>query len=143
MPDHHVACLSSRAAALALLGVLAATGCVRPLAIQDEYFAPGNGTATRSHVATRHLVSHHRALQAALRQCAAASGGAGEDTLTGPELGDASAREALDRLCASIPPPPSVAAYGATSNAYRRWVNDDVRELPESSRTAASAAGGS
>lgn len=142
MPDHRTSFLSSRAAALMLLGALAAAGCVRPLAIQDEYFTPGSGTATRNNVATRHLVSHHRALQAALRSCATAPSGA-MDTPPGPELGDAAAREALGRLCASLPPQPSVAAYGAMSNAYRRWVNDAVHELPEASRTAASAAGGS
>ena len=28
-----------------------------------------------------------------------------------------------------------VAAYGATHNAYQRWVNDEVRELPEEAPT--------
>ena len=28
-----------------------------------------------------------------------------------------------------------VAAYGATHNAYQRWVTDEVRELPDVSQT--------
>ena len=60
----------------------------------------------------------------------------------GPNPAFAAAREALAGLCATPPGPPA-AAYGGTSNAYRRWVEDQVRELPEPSETAASAAGGS
>ena len=34
-----------------------------------------------------------------------------------------------------------VAAHGATHAAYQRWVNDEVRELPEVSETVAIAGG--
>ena len=34
-----------------------------------------------------------------------------------------------------------VAAYGATSAAYQRWVNDEVRELPAVSHTIAIGGG--
>ena len=62
---------------------------------------------------------------------------------SGPNPGSAAAREALADLCAT-PARPPVAAYGAASNAYRRWVEDQVRELPAPSETAAyGAAGGS
>ena len=33
------------------------------------------------------------------------------------------------------PPERPVAAYGATHNAYQRWVTDEVRELPEEAPT--------
>ena len=140
--------LPSRSAALLLLASLAAGGCVRQLAVQDEYFAPASGSSARSRVAALHLVSHHRALQAAQRSCVASPIDNDAPPLEaqspdGPELGSAAAREALRRLCASIPPQLPVAAHGATSNAYRRWVEDNVRQLPEASQTAASAAGGS
>ena len=34
-----------------------------------------------------------------------------------------------------------VAAYGATHGAYRRWVTDEVRELPDVSQTVAIGGG--
>ncbi len=55
----------------------------------------------------------------------------------------AAARDALAGLCAASPARPDVAAHGGASNAYGRWVRDEVRKLPATSRTAASAAGGS
>ena len=148
MSSHRDLRLASRGAA-ALLAAAFAAGCARPLAVQHEYFAPASGTIDRSSVATQHLVSHHRALQTAQRWCAAAAASgpvprAGAELPGGgPELGDAAAREALERLCAGIPPRRAVAAYGPASDAYRRWVEDQVRELQSASETAASAAGGS
>ena len=137
-----------RGAALLLFLSLASTGCMRQLAVQDEYFAPASESSSRSLLATRHLVSHHRALQVAQRSCSFAPipsdhppGNARPPA--GPGMGYSVASEALRRLCASTPPRLPVAAHGASSNAYQRWVDDDVRELPEASETAASAAGGS
>ena len=140
--------VSSHGAVLLLILSLASTGCVRPLAVQDEYFAPASESGVQSLLATRHLVSHHRALQAAQHSCSAVRthSGAPPGNLqpsAGPEIGNSVAGEALRRLCASTPPQLPVAAHGASSNAYQRWVQDAVRELPEASRTAASAAGGS
>ena len=134
-----------RIVAAALLAALAA-GCVRPLAVQNEFHAPSSGTIAGISERTRHAVSHHRALQAARHRCAPTV----PATVTpyvaerreGPDLGTAAARKALAELCAT-PARPPVAAYGATSNAYRRWVEDQVRDLPETSETAAGAAGGS
>ena len=129
-------------AAAVLLAALTA-GCARPLSIQHEFFSPLNGTVAKSGALTRHTVSHHRALQAAQRACGThvsdLSGQAGTD---GPDFGHSAARESLADVCATTARPPA-AAYGGTSNAYRRWVDDQVRELPELGETAAPAAGGS
>ena len=135
-------------AAVVLIATLVTGGCVRQLAVEDEYFAAASESGTRSRVATQHLLSHYRAWQAAQQWCSDVPSQAAppsEDARprSGPELGSASAREALHGLCAAIPPPHPVAARGATANAHRRWVEDNVRELPEASQTAASAAGGS
>ena len=136
---------AGRIVAAMLLATLA-TGCVRPLAVQHEHFFPLNGTIAGISERTRHAVGHHRALQAAQHRCSApghASVPPDEvEPPEGPDFGPAAAREALATLCGTSARP-SVAAYGATSNAYRRWVEDRVRELPEASETAAAAAGGS
>lgn len=136
----------SRLAAVLLLAALG-TGCVRPLASQHDFFTPTDGTADRIGMQTRHAISHHRALQAARLACRSKDAVAALQGVTdvpdGPESVFAAAGdEALAGLCASRPQPPA-AAYGGTSNAYRRWVEDRVRELPEAAETAASAAGGS
>lgn len=139
MPDFHALIRSARITAALLLAALAA-GCWRPLAVQHEYFAPTNGSVDRIDTEIRHTVSRHRALQAAQRACA----GAPEPAVSsppGPVPGTATAREALAELCAASGRPP-VAAYGGVSNAYRRWVEDQVRELPAPSATGAAAAGG-
>ena len=134
-----------RVAATTLLVTFAA-GCVSPLAVQHEFFAPLSGIADRIGTRTRHTVSHHRALQAAQHTCTP-----GAPVLLppdearlphGPSPGLQTAREALADLCAT-PTRPPVAAYGAGSSAYRRWAEDQVRELPAPSETAGSAAGGS
>lgn len=142
-----------RAATAILLAALAA-GCARPLAVQHEFFEPASGAADRIGTQTRHAIGHHRALQVARHACgssAAAPAPAGETSAptgeagvpAGPAAGFAAAnRAALVELCADGERAP-VAAYGGTSNAYRRWVDDQVRELPAVSETAASAAGGS
>ena len=149
MPDRPVLPLPSLAVVqMLLLAVLVVAGCYRPLAVQDAYFAP-DAPADRGRVEAQHLVSHHRALQTAMRACPPAPAAAlREETPSeapgGPDgENDAAARAALVRLCAAVPPPPSVAAHGAVSSAYQRWVDDAVRPLPAASETAASAAGGS
>ena len=93
-----------------------------------------------------HAISHHGAQQFARFACRsnAAAPALVEETGVpeGPGSGFAAAnREALAELCASEGRRPA-AAYGGASNAYRRWVEDQVRELPETSETAAPAAGG-
>ena len=149
MPSLHAPPRRLRIPAAALLAALAAVhtaGCVRPLAVQHEFFSPASGTAARIGVRTRHAISHHHALRAARHACgkptpaATAPGETGD----GPDPGAAAAREALADLCAA-PSGPPVAARGATSNAYDTWVEHygKEHELPAPSETAASAAGGS
>ena len=144
MPSLHRFPRPARILAAALCAMLSA-GCARPLAVQDAYFAPTNGTVSAASERIRHTVSHHRALQVARRGCASPTRGSvpeGEAAFAhGPDFGSAAAREALARLCAT-PIRPPVAAHGGASNAYRRWVEDRVRELPEAAQTAAGAAGG-
>lgn len=147
MPSLHDLPLHGRTVAAMLLAMLVA-GCVRPLAVQHEYFSPMNGTVSGTSERARHAVSHHRALHAARQACASATATRasvppGEaEPVDGPDLGSAAAREALADLCAT-PARPPVAAFGALSDAYRRWVEDRVRELPGAAETAAGAAGGS
>ena len=132
--------------AAAMLSAALAVGCVRPLAVQHEFFAPTSGSADRISTQTRHVVSHHRAAQLARRACgpeATASVPSTEtDVPAGPSPALADGHKALAELCAT-PKRPPVAAHGGLKNAYDRWVDDEVRELPEASETAASAAGGS
>ena len=145
MPSLHDCPCHARIVAAMLLAMLVA-GCMRPLAVQDEYFSLLSGAVSGTSERVRHVVSHQRALQAARHGCASTVHGSGSpgsaEPAHGPDLGYTAAREALAALCATQDPP-SVAAYGATSNAYRRWVEERVRELPEAAETAAGAAGGS
>lgn len=134
--------------AAAMLAAALAVGCVRPLAVQHEFFAPASGSADRIGTQTRHVVSHYRALQAARRACGpeaaapAPAPPAETDVPAGPGPAFAGARKALAELCAGRERAP-VAAHGGLKNAYDRWVGDEVRALPEASETAAAAAGGS
>ncbi len=132
-----------RVGAALLLAVLAA-GCWRPLASRDEFFRPTNDPVAAVHVDTRLTLDRHRALQTVRRACAAPApappAGPPAATGDGPDLGAPAAREALDRLCADRARPP-VAAHGSASAAYRRWVTDDVRELPSPAETASAASG--
>ena len=142
---HSLSCFSRvpRIAAAMLLAALCA-GCGRPLASQHEFFKPTSGSVDRIGTQARYAISHHRAQQVARHACGSRTAApAGETNAPdGPGPGSATAsREALAELCASEARPPA-AAYGGASNAYRRWVEDQVRELPEASETAASAAGG-
>ena len=130
-----------RPCAVAAALVLAA-GCTRPLAVQHEYFRPGSGVAALTSVKAAHAVSHHRALQAAQRACG--SPDLPEAPAPGPDMGAGAATRALAETCAkTVAKTGSVAAHGAASNAYRRWTQDKVRELPAPSETASSAGGGS
>ena len=119
----------------------ASVGCQQPLAVRDAYFRPGNTSTTADSSEARRVVRYHRALEAARRTCRESAPPSAERR-DAPDLGAAAGRAALDRLCAGTRKP-STAAIGGTSNAYRRWVEDGVRKLPEASATAAGAAGGS
>ena len=132
---------SLRRAVLMLAGLLPlslAVGCQQPLALQDSYFRTGQTNAAAHGAEALGAVRYNRALQAARRACSAGPNPAAD--ARGRPNRAASGREALARLC---PDPPAVAAHGGTEAAYRRWVEDRVRALPETSATAAGAAGGS
>ena len=146
MPTLHDIPRHARILGAVLLAVLAA-GCGRPLALQHEFFSPMNGNADRIGAQARYAVSHHRALQAVQHACGTPSSasiapGVPDHARGGPNPGSTAANEALADLC-DTPARPPVAAHGATSNAYERWVEDKVRDLPSTSETAAGAAGGS
>ena len=131
---------TGRVAATAVLLAAFASGCMRPLALQDEYFASTSRSIANANTVALRTVRHHRALQTAKHACPRPA----RSTLapardTGPPF----AQAALARLCAStVAQPRPVSAHGSTSNAYRRWAEDEVRELPDPSETAASAGGG-
>ena len=96
--------------------------------MHDPYFSPGSTPAAVQHAEILRAVRYHRALQTARWSCPAAATAAGGATFTA--------------LCAELRMP-RTAAYGGALNAYRRWVEDRVRTLPEVSATGAGAAGGS
>ena len=151
MPTLHDIPRRLRTLGAVLLAVLAA-GCGRPLAVQHEFFSPMSGVADTIGAQASHAISHHRALHAAHRECGPRPPGAvasharawraPDHARGGPNPGTTAADAALAELC-DTPDRPPVAAHGATSNAYQRWVDDNVRELPATSETAAGAAGGS
>ena len=129
-----------RGAATVILLAAFASGCMRPLALQDEYFASTSRSIENANAEALQTVRHHRALQAAKHACRrpARSG-----PPSGRDLGSPSAPAALVELCASrAAQPRPVSAHGSASNAYRRWAEGEVPDLPNPSETAASAAGG-
>lgn len=124
-----------------LLPLFLAAGCHEPLAVQDSYFVPGSAVAAAQRAEALDAVRYNRALQAARQSCPVPPSPTA--AAVGPHRQTAAARRAaLARLCAELSVP-SAAVRGGTGNAYRRWVEDKVRELPESSATAAGAGGGS
>ena len=132
--------LIARAAAAAVLLAALAAGCMRPLAVQDEYFSSPSRSIARANAEALGTVRHHRALQAAQHACPRPARSA---VAAGPDLGAPAHRAALAGICASpVARPPPASAHGSLSNAYRRWLKDQVRELPAPSETSASAGDG-
>ena len=129
-----------RAAATAVLLAACAAGCMRPLAVQDGYFSSPGRSIAKANAETLRTVRHHRALQAAQHACPRPARSAAP---SGPDPGAPVHQAALASLCASTEAQSRpVSAHGSTSSAYRRWAEDEVRELPEPSDTAASAGDG-
>lgn len=131
------------AVATALSVVLLLGGCQERLAQRDSYFAPLNGLSVSLHSETEHVLDYHQALQAALHGCREGHGTASPGVMGG---GNAVSERVLDpgaqaRICASSGV--THAAHGAPLNGYRRWVEDQVRELPSPTETASSIGGGS
>lgn len=130
-----------RAAAAVVLLAALASGCMRPLALQDEYFSSPGRSIAITNAETLRTVRHHRALQAAQHACPRPVRPAAAPA--GPDLGSPAVRAALAGTCAStVAAPRPVSAHGSTSNAHRRWAEDRVRELPDPSESAASVGDG-
>ena len=117
--------------AVAALLAVSATGCMERLAQRHAHFTPLSA-ATATAAETEHVLRHQQAAQAARRACDAAAPAAAYAP---------GARAAARRLCASAGRPQ--AAYGGLSNAYDRWVAEEVRDLPAPSETGSSVGGGS
>lgn len=124
----------------ALLSVSFLGGCKSQLAVQDSYFRYPPATTAELGAQTTETLRYNRALFAARRTCLQAK--PGNEVPSGPTLQAARGRTALADLCAELRPG-APRAGGGIQNAYRRWLSDEVRPLPESATTAASAAGGS
>ena len=130
--------------AITILIVVLVAGCQGRLAQKDDYFSPFSGVVTAVKDETVRLVTYHEALHALRRFCTSeASTAVSSDALSvrDPVPGVTSTAEARQRSC--IPSTRRSAAYGSTANAYRRWVEDRVRPLPDPSETASSISGGS
>lgn len=118
--------------AMAMLLAFTASGCHGRLAQKQEYFSPTSAVRDGSGARTERVLRYHQAAQAARRACNAAE----------PVAADiVSARAAWLRHCATTGR--SRAAHGGLSNAFDRWVNEEVRQLPTPTETAASVGGGS
>ena len=132
------------AIAAALFIVLPLGGCQERLAQRDTYFAPLSGLSISLHSETEHMLDYHQAMQAALHGCNESQRTTTTSSVKGPV--NVVPEGALDpdaqaRLCASSGI--THAAHGSPLNGYRRWVGDQVRELPAPSETASSIGGGS
>lgn len=73
-------------------------------------------------------------------QVACVPAGSGPTASDDAEL-DAAGGKALEERCAAWRGR-SPESHGAIQNAYGRWATDELRPLPETSETAATAAGG-
>lgn len=105
-------------------------GCQQRLAEKHEYFSPSSGPGDQVTTETERVLRYHQRLQAARRACVTAGSAAAlPDTVSPGKL-----------VCA--PQGRTRAAYGSRANAYQRWVEDGVRQLPSPSRTASSIASG-
>ena len=127
-----------------MLIALLVASCQERLALQDEYFAPFSRVVTDVRAETERLVTYHEALQVLRRPCTTdLSTAAARDAvnLHSPVPGVTSVGETRQQSC--IPKARTTAAYGSASSAYKRWVEDRVRPLPDPSDTASSITGGS
>ena len=128
---------------LAVLIAVSVSGCFDRLAHKHDFFASASGTNATIGLETERFVGYHAALQAARRGCA--KGGpidvSPSADSSGTPLQAERAEDAFADLCGTSKG--TYAAHGAPFNGYRRWVEDQVRELPEPSDTAASVGGDS
>ena len=123
--------------AAVLAGALC-VACHEPLAVRNPFHGAPAQSAAALDTKTHQVLTRHRALQAVRRTCAAPSPPEGirsGPSLRPPELGKTSGDP-----CSKFQPAP-VASHGGTLSAYRRWVDDQVRDLPDPSKTATRAGG--
>ena len=127
---------ASRIPAAVFLLAIPLCGCEPPLAVQDSYFARNwdRGQAPVVAAETLRTVRHLQAVQEVLRKCRVLADTAGE--LSGADLGAADGHAALVDLCAASADRTTTTVGGA-ANAYRRWLEDRVRELPDPSAARA------
>ena len=126
----------NRVSAAVFLLAIPLCGCEPPLAAQDSYFVRdwSRGPAPSVAAETLGTARHLQAVHEVLRRCHA-PGGASEGP-PGADLGAAAGEAALAELCGAAADR-ATAAAGATANAYRRWLEDQVHELPEASAARA------
>lgn len=110
--------------------------CHEPLAVRNPFHGAPAQSAAALDTKTLQVLTHHQALQAVRRTCSAPlppGANRSQPGLGPPEIGKPSADP-----CATSRHAP-VVSHGATLNAYRRWADDQVRDLPEPSKTATRA----
>ena len=127
-----------RRACAALLPLALLGGCESQLALRDPYFERTAARIAAHGDEVNGLLRYQRALAAVQARCLAVGS-------PGERSGEAGLRpaagKALSELCAASRER-SPEARGAILAAYQRWIVDKVRDLPETSATAAGAAGG-
>ena len=111
-------------------------GCM-PLAQQHEYFAGTRASVVKIDAETQRTLRHVHASQMTRRACAKSRP---VDVPQERGLHGAPDGQALADQCATVNPSPA-AWHGGASNAYRRWAEDGVLELPDPGETAGSAGG--
>ena len=133
----------SRRLSLAILIAVSVSGCFDRLAHKHDFFASASGTSATIGLETERFVGYHAALQAARRGCSKRGpiGVSPSADSSGTPLQAERAEDAFADLCGTSKG--THAAHGAPFNGYRRWVEDQVRELPEPSDTASSVGGDS
>lgn len=137
-PGRTIAGLFRAVVPAALVAALASCKTVHdPQTLKTGQFWPAHREAARQFAETQELIARQRALQLVGRFCdgkeppGGLSAGAGTD--------EKAVREARAELCG---PPTDAAVRGGVENAYKRWLEDDVRELPDPKDTGASPAAG-
>ena len=119
---HQLAAAAAVAMAAVLLG--GCQGAGGPLSARDSFFTSPSSAAAHISLEAGTTIVAHRDLAEMQRACGASSAVA--DLQAKPNI---DCRERTSRF------------FGRRAAAYRRWVEDQVRELPEPEETAASAGG--
>ena len=100
-----------------------------PLASQDSFFASPSSSADRVGSEASATIEGHRALLAVQRACGNATPPVDQTEVDGQGNAGTGCRAQ------------STPVYGRRAEAYRRWVEDNIRVLPAPSETATSSGG--